>query len=237
MKERVVTRAGHTFTVVDDHPQWPDGHPNNVDFWGLYGTGVWEPALDDILRRYLTPRRTFVDVGAWIGPVTLLASRLAEHVFAVEPDPAAVVGFQANMRASSVRNVTLCRCAIGPGTSTVTIGQTPGGAWGDSMTSVNHLDGDILTVPAYSLRGLFEAYDITHCGLIKLDVEGAEAEILAQARDFLAELRVPLLVSLHQPLRPDPDRYATILGSALEEFRVEFVDGDWDTLATVLVTP
>jgi FkbM family methyltransferase len=237
VRERTVTRSGHTFTVVDDFPAWPDGHVNNVDFWSLYEAGVWEPELDAVLADHLRPHSTFVDIGAWTGPVTLLAARLCDHVFAVEPDPAAANRFRANMRASRIGNVTLCRCAIGAGSSTVTVGHSPGGGWGDSMTSIHHGGDDALTVPAHTLRGLFEAYDITNPGLIKMDVEGAEADILAEAQQFLTALRAPLLVSLHQPLHPDPGRYNQTIRQALAPFTVKFLDGTWTSLATVLVTP
>ena len=44
----------------------------------IYLFGTWEPDLAEFLRRRLRPGDTFVDVGANIGFVTALASRIVE---------------------------------------------------------------------------------------------------------------------------------------------------------------
>ena len=46
-------------------------------------------AVCTIVERHADPDSVMVDIGAWIGPVSLLASTRYKHVMAVEPNPTA----------------------------------------------------------------------------------------------------------------------------------------------------
>ena len=56
----------------------------NNDFW--YTIANWEPYSFAVLKQFSDKNKTFVDVGAWIGPLSLFASSSYKNVIAFEPD-------------------------------------------------------------------------------------------------------------------------------------------------------
>lgn len=73
------SRAGRLFLHRDDQVMAPF----------ISQHGVWEPDETDFLRGLLRPGHTFLDVGAYVGYMTVLGARIvgsAGRVIAVEPD-------------------------------------------------------------------------------------------------------------------------------------------------------
>jgi FkbM family methyltransferase len=123
----------------------------------------------------------FVDVGANIGRYTVLASGVCgARTMAFEPDPGAAEHLRRNIEVNALDGlVEVHEVALGsaPGETAFTVGR-------DTVNRVAVL-GEALTrtVPMRRLDDIPGARQAT---LIKLDVEGYEAEVLAGARDVLA---------------------------------------------------
>src|SRR5947208_17197036 len=66
--------------------------PDPVFSWfrGIWEDGSWEPETLQVVERFVKPGTTLVDIGAWLGPVSLWATHLGGRAVAVEPDPVAV---------------------------------------------------------------------------------------------------------------------------------------------------
>jgi FkbM family methyltransferase len=225
---RTITRNGHDYTIDDTRH-------GTFDYWSVFANGSWEPRTEEILDRFLTPDTTFLDIGAWCGPITMIAADRCQHVYAVEPDPVAVADLRRNLALSSINNVTVCECAIAERSGHVEIGPVLDGLLGDSMTTVwSHTDK--LRVPAVSLYVLLVEQDIKDLALIKLDVEGAEETILPAITSFLEYTHVPLLLSTHAALAPEPTAYLDTIRAALEPFHTEVIDGSLKDLGVLLVT-
>ena len=84
--------AGHRFRFVDAM--------SRADFWWTWelSAGVWEPGVIRHLANALREDDVFLDIGAYVGPYALLASRLVGpggKVYAFEPDPVARGGCSA----------------------------------------------------------------------------------------------------------------------------------------------
>jgi FkbM family methyltransferase len=168
----------------------------------VYYFGVWEPNLTRWLQSRLQAGDVFVDVGANVGYFTLLASRLVGErgsVVAIEASPTIYGRLSANLarnRASNVRalNRVAAREAgrrtvyIGPASHTGLTTIHAGAGWpaeGDAdAASVPELVGDAAWRSAR---------------LIKIDVEGAEDEVIAGMAGALARTRpeLELVVELH----------------------------------------
>lgn len=71
--------------------------PHHLTFWTLLQNGRWEPETFVILRRFLNHRSVYYDIGAWIGPTVLYASKISGTVCAFEPDPVAYSHFLQNV--------------------------------------------------------------------------------------------------------------------------------------------
>lgn len=231
MTKRVVTRNNHTFKI-ENSPITQD-----YDFWTVFENRTWEPELDDVLNRFLRPNNSLIDIGAWIGPITLMAAPLCRHVYAIEPDPVAAANLRANLKASDAINVTVHQCAIGPSNNSITLGPTAQGTLGDSMTTIWTTSDAAITVPAWTLETIVTANEITDAGLIKIDVEGAEQQFLPQAAPALHRIGAPVLLSLHTMLAPDPTRYLQTINHALREFDTTLIAGTTDALGVLLAIP
>ena len=177
-----------TVRVADDQPT----------FWDRVAAGEWEPGTLATLRRLLGPGTLFLDLGAWVGPLTLLAARARARVLAVEADPAAFGQLVRNLVVNPdlAAAVTPLLRAVAPGPGLVRLGarRKPG----DSMSSV-------------LLAGSAESWDAvaitpdelaTHLRpgerlVAKLDIEGGEYDVLPTVARLIDRPGASLLVSLH----------------------------------------
>jgi FkbM family methyltransferase len=149
--------------------------------------GVYEPAVTGFVKNYLDRDMVFVDAGAHLGYYTLLAARRAAWVHAFEPH----AGFRAvllrNLQENGHRNVDVLESALfsrcssgsvdGPG-EVLRLG--PGGPVG-TTTLDDYLGGD----PVH---------------LVKVDVEGAEYDVLLGAEQTLRRHGPALVVEVHAGL-------------------------------------
>ena len=160
----------------------------DFDFWPMYDRGDWEPETKQILERFLHPGDLFVDIGAWIGPVSLWARDLGADVIAYEPDPVAYVQLVTNCPDILAINQAV---AAHDGHRFLTNPRF----YGDSQT---RFGDDGLPALAISPRTLWDSLPRTPA-LIKLDVEGAETEILPTLAPLCQRHHVPLYLSWHTP--------------------------------------
>lgn len=159
-------------------------------FWAAYEAGQWEPETRELLYRTLEPGDLFVDIGAWIGPVTLWALDRKARVIAIEPDPVAC----AELRAQVGERVEIWEGAVVTEPGPVRLSPRRG-ALGNSMTHIT--DDGTVEVPGWTLP---EILGDRVPRLVKIDVEGYEIDLLPTVGPYLAELGVPLSVALHPHL-------------------------------------
>ena len=80
--KRMITVGGRQFVIDEEEP-------THYLFWNEVEAGNWEPYTFEALDRVLQPGSGSIDVGAWLGAVSLDASSLGAERHAIEPDPAA----------------------------------------------------------------------------------------------------------------------------------------------------
>jgi len=197
-------------------------------FWCGVSAGFWEPHTFRALRRFLDPGCSLVDIGAWIGPMTLYAGRLARRVHAIEPDPIAHIELAANLAVNPelADRVALHRLCIAPEPGPAKLyagGMYYGGSsrFGDSMSGILPTAGDreqpCCQVDGERIEEFLEGNAIDDCRLIKMDVEGAEYCLIpGRWRRLSAHAMPTLCVSFHAPA---PAQRETLIGDCLEELR------------------
>jgi FkbM family methyltransferase len=159
----------------------------------FYWTGAYELEVQRALVRFLRPGMTFWDVGAHAGFMTLLASRLVGaggRVHAFEPAERSRARLRAALRANDTSNVIVHDVAVGATSGTATLySHGTSSMW----TTVAELgDAPVVDVTARTLDDL--ADELGTPDLIKVDVEGAETDVLCGARRLLAAGRSKLVV-------------------------------------------
>lgn len=191
-------------------------------FWARVAAGDWEPDSFAVVDRLVVPGSTFVDIGAWIGPLTLYAASVGGAVQAIEPDPVARTALQANIALNPglAERITVHAVAIGDRTGPTRLGNITSAHGGDSMSSLLYADAAVSwAVDCTTLDQFLKAVDGPAPSLIKIDTEGTEVELLAAARDWLAAVRPPLLLSVHARFWPDPYPRLTRLAELLSGYQ------------------
>jgi FkbM family methyltransferase len=166
-------------------------------FWkSLYAPEKWEPKTRALLEETLRPGDLFVDIGAWIGPVTLWALECGSSVIAIEPDPVALP----ELRRVVPDSVEIWEGAVA--TQSGTTGLTAPGRLGISGSQLTP-QGEV-TVQTWTLPEILAG---RKPALVKIDIEGYEIELLPTLAPYLADLGVPMQVALHGTL-PKRDWFA-----------------------------
>jgi len=152
-----------------------------LDLYGELSEG--EVAL---FAQILAPGAVALDIGAHVGAHTLAMSRLvgsAGRVIAFEPQRAIFQMLAANLALNAIRNVDARHAACGAAPGTIAVPRTDIGAEGN-FGGVS-MGGGEDRVPLATIDGL----DLPRCDLIKIDVEGMEAQVLAGGRATIARLQ------------------------------------------------
>ena len=162
-----------------------------------YSLGTNELPVQVALVDALGPGDVFLDVGANVGFFSLLAARLVGPgggVYAIEPVPTNVRHIEANVRRNAFENVFVIEAAATgeAGTATLLLAKHPGGAAIASAGPPPDPAGE-LQVRTVSIDGLVASGQIPAPNVVKIDVEGAELDVLAGMGITLREHR-PVLV-------------------------------------------
>lgn len=169
------------------------------EFWRSYYAGHWEPETRTLIRATLKPGDLFLDIGAWIGPLTLWALEWGAEVIAIEPDPVAAAELKRIMPREIPSRVEVWEGALTTGSEFAQLGSR--GEYGDSMS---RLGQDGVRVYAWTLEEVLHGRSPA---LAVMDVEGYELDLLPTVAPALAALGCTLQVALHDAL-PDPAWFA-----------------------------
>jgi FkbM family methyltransferase len=80
--------------------------------WTILFWGYFEKHVADFIKRNLPKGGIFVDVGANIGNNSLIASKIASKVIAIEPHPKILERLKQNIDLNNLKNVIVCDYAI-----------------------------------------------------------------------------------------------------------------------------
>lgn len=202
-----VIRGGHVFNV-ENGPITDSWH-----FWDLWSDGNWEAPVLDYIDRLLHPGDVFLDIGAWIGPMTIWAASKGALVTAIEPDPEAYRQLAGNVEANHyAERVTLVNAAAASGRNgTTTLWSVM--EWGQSASSTALAQGEPQTVPTVGIVPLARRLGPA---LVKMDIEGGERDLMPVLGPLLRSRKVPLLLSLHPVAIEDPALCAELEHWSLE---------------------
>ena len=150
-----------------------------------------EPVEEDWIRRMLeriaTASPVFVDVGAAMGYYCVLVKQLrpAARIIAVEALPRHVAALRATLALNGLAptDVTVMPIAVSPETGKASFVDQGYGSQLSSATVKRH-DAVEIDVEARTLKEILA--EIGPVDLMKMDIQGAELEVLAAARDPLS---------------------------------------------------
>jgi FkbM family methyltransferase len=169
------------------------GHTADLIQRYVYYFGQWEPAISRWFRGYVGPGDVVVDVRANVGWYTLLAAKCVGptgRVIAVEASPSIAARLRENLALNPTvaSRVTVHNCAAGDRDGAVPVYLAD--AENTGKTSL-HADAGATaegTVPMKPLAALLAGVELPRVRVIKIDVEGAEPQVIAGLLPLAAEL-------------------------------------------------
>ena len=155
--------------------------------------GTYEPEQTRVFQEHVRPGATVLDVGAHVGYYTVLSAVLAGPrgaVWAFEPNPANARFLRRHVQINGLANVHVTEAAVAAAEGVARFDFGTGSGTGRLAA------GGALEVRTLRLDDFCDAHAVAPSA-IKVDVEGAEREVLEGARDTLARHRPVLFLSTH----------------------------------------
>ena len=143
-----------------------------------------------LISSLVTKNQVCIDIGANLGLFTYFMSRASKHVFAFEPNPYPLE----NLKHLVDKNVTIIPIALGNtnGPTEIKIPHHANG-WssnGASLAPKTDEPGKVINIQCRKL----DCLNLNNIGLIKIDVEGFEIEVLKGARETILKNRPVMII-------------------------------------------
>lgn len=177
---------------------WLHLNPAEERHWS---SGNHEPAVQERLRQCIHENTVFYDIGAHIGFFALAAAQLGAHVFAFEADPENLDRLKRHIEKNGLTNViTVVEAAVwSHGNEKIAfqrgLPRSQGGVTSQGTKPVL-ASGPIIEVDSVTIDGFIAAGGPVP-QVIKIDVEGGEAEVLKGATKTINNFLPDLILEVH----------------------------------------
>jgi FkbM family methyltransferase len=147
-----------------------------------YALGTNELPVQQALLGYLNPGDIFYDIGANVGFFTVIGAKLvgpSGQVYAFEPVSENAAAIRHNAKINDFSKVTVLEKAVSSSTGKgeLLLAEYPGGHTLSTAGTPPDLKGSV-TVDLVSIDDLVEQQRLTPPTVVKIDVEGAEIDVL-----------------------------------------------------------
>ena len=182
-----VNDGQYTFKIRDyeDDPSYS----HDLDYKIINET--WIENVYRIHQYHFSGDKVFVDIGANIGSVSIFVdsfNKLFENkikVYAVEPEPNNIDLLNYNILNNSTENITVVNNAIWHEEGTVAVSNK-----GGNSSIVHEIDGEFSHIKAITIEQLLNKYDIKEVDVMKIDIEGAEFDLIINTpAEILAKIK------------------------------------------------
>jgi FkbM family methyltransferase len=190
-----VQRHGVSFNVTETTEYlnhfWKDIYP------------IWEEDTYKAIIPYLDKDKTFLDIGAWQGPISMVAQQYSKQCICFEPDPIAFSNLSKNIELNNFKNITAINKAVSS-ESSLKIGHLTELGGGGSSYLTNNLIVECNTI---SISQILQDHNLNqdNISVIKIDIEGYECELLKDP--ILKNINVPMHISMHPFMFEDKTTY------------------------------
>lgn len=208
----------------------------------LYVSGLYEPNSALVLKAWLQPGMTFIDIGANIGLFTLLGSRwvgASGRVIAVEPSPRERQRLITHLRVNAIHNVEVVDAAVsertGNGDLLVAMPEHSGlNTLAPRFAYSGVAAAETVVVPLVTLNALVARAGLERVDVIKLDVEGGEYAALKGGEAVLRRFRPRLIIEVVGSALEASGASAEALASLLSQTEYELFEIDDDAALSPL---
>ncbi|WP_276134415.1 FkbM family methyltransferase [Polluticoccus soli] len=161
--------------------------------WNVFFFAEYEKSTNNVLGRFIKPGDTVIEAGANIGTETILLANLVGDngkVYAFEPNKDVFNRLKHNAQVINKKNNVVCLdIALGEKDGTIQFNVYPDDYFNSGMSSKYHGATDVVDVPQRTLDSMVSAEEISKVDFIKMDVQGAEPDVLAGAKNTMERFR------------------------------------------------
>jgi FkbM family methyltransferase len=170
--------------------------------------GFYEPEKTRAIQSFLKPGDAFVDVGGNKGDFAFLAAKLVGkngRVVCIEPEPTNFGWICRSAELNGYTNINLCNLALSnqDAESLLHLGSKSG--FHTLLSGAPDREHGSIAVKTRTLDGLLQELKINSVSALKIDVEGAELQVLQGAAETIrGNPSIIVLLDLHPSLGVDP---------------------------------
>lgn len=163
-----------------------------------YALGTSEPLVQEELARMVRPGDVVYDIGSNVGFFTVLCAKLAGpagRVIAFEPLEATAQAARRNAELNQFGHVTVLTRAVGKSSGTARLTLQQESTW--TRMAGEGDAGPTFEVALVAIDDLVASGDVPPPNVVKIDVEGAELDVIEGMKDTLAAHRPRILCEMH----------------------------------------
>lgn len=187
--------------------------------------GFREKSLTDYLRQAVKKNYNCLDIGANLGYYVLLESKKASRgiVYAFEPDNGNFLVLSRNIILNDSKNVILYNMAIARGCGSKNFYLYPKRNWSSFNDRIGYRYFSKVRVEAISLDKFYKN-ESKKINLIRMDVEGYEANIICGGKKMLCESdNLTIVIEIHPHLAPKKDIEQMLVTLRRSGFAIEAI--------------
>jgi FkbM family methyltransferase len=161
----------------------------------LFETGIYERGTLDFMEKHLSSGDTFIDIGANIGLMSLIAEKAvgkSGNVWAFEANPKTFQILEKNLDLNATNSIHTFECGLGDKKETKILYDNWSINRGAASTVVKGENATETVISILTLDEVVVGQSIS-VDMIKIDVEGMELEVLAGAQQTI-EKNQPFLI-------------------------------------------
>jgi FkbM family methyltransferase len=170
----------------------------------IYFLNCHEPNETSVVRRIVQPDWTVLDVGAHIGYYTLLMARLLDRcrgrVYAFEPNPETFAILKEHVEMNELTHVTALNLALGASVGYAELYLGPSHHSGPASMFPPACAEKRVAAEVSTLEEFVADSKLNRLDFIKMDVNGAEPDVLRGGREALAFYRPRMLMEVNPPM-------------------------------------
>jgi FkbM family methyltransferase len=179
--------------------------PNGLKLWidpenddgverSLYYTGTYEAGTLDFIENNLKPGDCFVDIGANIGLMSIVASMAVGdegEIYSFEPHPETAKILRFNIDLNAISNIKVIQKGVGSENGQAKIYDRWDVNRGGASFIASNSKQDSYDVEIVRLDDVLSSISID---MIKIDIEGFELEALKGAKNIIGSEKPPILI-------------------------------------------
>ncbi|MEY2720019.1 MAG: hypothetical protein RLZZ273_1385 [Bacteroidota bacterium] len=210
----VKSKLRYNITMVLDITEYLQAH--------LYIFGDYELPTIRFLRSVLRPGSVCLDVGAQMGYLTLAMATSADRqtvVHSFEPELNNAERFRENIKLNDLTNVTLHQTAVSTvdGMLKLYLSNDRNAGTHSTVYIESNVSTEFVEIPSVRLDSFVNTHRLTSIDMIKIDVEGAEIDVINGAINVLIEHKPIIITELS-------DRLQQARGQTCREFKELMLD-------------